>query len=146
MKVSSRFLAIFFIALVLCLQSCDTTGYDYLTVENKLPYSIKISGESESDLFLQPNESVEFEYGGEIGHISPFDNGETNLLYACTRGTIYFNDTVYITYQIGDVFEKNMRLIECWTVVEEKRGSHFATYSIDEQDYQNALLQCGYRK
>ena len=65
-----------------------------------------------------------------------------------TFATIRFNDSVSVTYHIEDTFAKSTLLKSCWEITKQHktRGSstHEVLYTIDDQDYQNALIQLDY--
>ncbi len=104
-----------------------------------------------TDSMVQPNEKVLLNSHRMDRQPSPFDNDEEYLYYAaCAYGTIRFNDSVSVTYHIEDTFDKSALLKSCWEVIKQHKtmgsSTHEVLYSIDELDYQNALIQCGYHK
>jgi hypothetical protein len=105
----------------------------------------------QADSIVQPNEKVLVYTQRMDRNPSPFDNDEEHLYYsACAYGTIQFNDSVYVTYHNDDTFAKSTLLKSSWEVTKQHKtkgsSTHEVLYTINEQDYQNALMQCGYRK
>ena len=105
----------------------------------------------QTDSIIRPNEKVHLYTQRMDRNPSPFDNDEDYLYYSsCAYGTIRFNDSVFVTYHSEDTFDKSTLLKSCWEVTKQHKtmgsSTHDVLYTIDEQDYQNALVQCGYRK
>lgn len=139
---------------VLCLSSCVYEPYfidDYYVLNNTSnPVKYVFYG-MQTDSIVQPNEKVLLYSQRMSQEPSPFDNDETHLYYSkCTFGTIHFNDSVSVSYHIEDTFAKSTLLKSCWEITKQHKtmgsSTHEVLYTIDEQDYQNALIQCGYRK
>ena len=138
--------------VLLCLHSCVYEPYfidDYYILNNTSnPIKYVFDG-MQTDSVIQPNEKV-FIYEQRMGRMpSPFDNDEVNLYFsACAFATIRFNDSVSVTYHIEDTFAKSTLLKSCWEITKQHktRGSstHEVHYTIDDQDYQNALIQLDY--
>ena len=103
----------------------------------------------QTDSVIQPNEKVFIYEQQRSREPSPFDNDEVNLYFsACAFATIRFNDSVSVTYHVEDTFAKSTLLKSCWEITKQHktRGSstHEVLYTIDDQDYQNALIQLDY--
>ena len=137
----------------LCLRSCVYEPYfidDYYVVNNTSnPVKYVFNG-MQTDSIVQPNEKVLLYSQRMDRQPSPFDNDEVYRYYsACAFSTIRFDDSVYVTYHVEDTFTKNTLLKSCWEITKQHKtmgsSTHEVLYSIDEQDYQNALIQCGYQ-
>ena len=150
----NKFVVAFFALSLFCLNSCVYEPYfidDYHIMNNtESPVMYRIRG-MQTDSIVQPNERI-FMYEQQMDrNPSPFDNDEEYLYFsACAFATIQFNDSVSVTYQSEDTFAKSTLLKSCWEVTKQHKtmgsSTHEVLYTIDEQDYQNALVQCGYRK
>ena len=153
MKNRLRFLLVIGVS-ALCLNSCVYESYfidDYYVVNNTSnPVKYVFHG-MQTDSIVQPNEKVLVYTQRMDREPSPFDNDEEYLYYAAGAcGTIRFNDSVFVTYHNDDTFAKSTLLKSCWEVTKQHKtkgsSTHEVLYTIDEQDYQNALIQCGYRQ
>lgn len=80
------------------------------------------------------------------------DAGTSISVWAMRDEIICFNDSVVLKYSdlSASYFEKSLWKKDCWEVLYysgDSRNKHYKLlYTIDEQDYQNALVQCGYRE
>ena len=148
-------LVLFAMALVivlLCLNSCVYEPYfidDYYILNNTSnPIKYVFDG-MQTDSVIQPNEKV-FIYEQRMDRkSSPFDNDEVNLYFsACAFAIIRFNDSVFVTYHVEDSFAKSTLLKSCWEITKQHKtmgsSTHEVFYTIDAQDYQNALIQLDY--
>ena len=146
-------MAMFGLAMVLlCLNSCVYEPYfidDYYVLNNTSNPIKYVYAGMQTDSVIQPNEKV-FIYEQRMGRKpSPFDNDEVNLYFsACAFATIRFNDSVSVTYHVEDTFAKSTLLKSCWEITKQHKtmgsSTHEVLYTIDEQDYQNALIQLDY--
>lgn len=131
------------------LQSCDPGFHDDLYLGNELNNSVLCIYMSDTTT-LNPNEEKIFFQMGGIGH-SLFDNYDENVFYYFPI-KIVFNDSLSISYEAENIasFEKTTLKKGPWEVVEQEGSSKNsrikAVYTIDEQDYHNALVQCGYEQ
>lgn len=152
-KAKFRLMAMLGLAIVLLsLNSCVYEPYfidDYYVLNNTSnPIKYVFDG-MQTDSVIQPNEKV-FIYEQRMDREpSPFDNDEVNLYFsACAFATIRFNDSVFVTYHVEDSFAKSTLLKSCWEITKQHKtmgsSTHEVLYSIDEQDYQNALIQLDY--
>ena len=120
-----------------------------------MDYAIKLKGNFEytwsdsiSEVVIQPGEKKEYVHQLGFGELPMcFDNGfdylEQPYFY---NTTIFFNDTVFVTYNNDCDFGEGLLLKRSWDVKETSARTYRYIYAIDEQDYQNALIQCGYAK
>jgi hypothetical protein len=153
LKNKLRFLLVIGVS-ALCLSSCVYEPYfidDYYVANNTSnPVKYVFNG-MQTDSIVQPNEKVLIYTQRMDRQPSPFDNDEVYLYFSkCTFGTIQFNDSVFVTYHVEDTFSKSTLLKSYWEVTKQHKtmgsSTHEVLYTIDEQDYKNALIQCGYRK
>lgn len=141
------------VVFLLCLNSCVYESYfkdDYYILNNTQNTVHCCFDEIQSDIVIEPDEKVFLKSVSGYRQPSPFDNSEVYLEYGWIKGTIHFNDSVSVTYSFDDTFDKSTYLLDCWDIVKEHKtmgsSTHEVLYTIDERDYQNALLQCGYDK
>lgn len=141
------------VVILVCLDSCVYEPYfkdDYYILNNTSNTVLCYFDEIKSDLVIEPDEKVFLKSVSGYRQPSPFDNDEAYLEYSWIKGTIHFNDSVSVTYSFDDAFDKCTYLLDCWDIVKEHKtkgsSTHEVLYTIDEQDYQNALFQCGYLK
>ena len=131
------------------LQSCDPGFHDDMYLTNELSNPVLCIYMSDTTT-LNPNEEKMFFHMGGIGH-SIFDNYYDDVFYFFPI-KIVFNDSLSISYEAENIalFEKTTLKKSSWEVVEHEGSSRNsslkAVYTIDEEDYHNALVQCGYEQ
>ncbi len=144
------------------LHSCVYEPYyiDNYLVSNKFSEPVKIFKGYTTDssfvhtdsLFIEKNNEMEFYEDRRSRHWSPFDSDEEFIFpFSNLYFHLCFNDSVSVFYKDFDSsFAKSMSRTACWAILSEHhtmgRSTHKVLYTIDEQDYQNALIQCGYGK
>lgn len=135
---------LFIITLSVLSFSCDKKGVLELYIVNQYTNTIKMEQRTYNDssnyiidtvYVLKPNAKIRIHRFSRIG--SPPEIKNTIATYA--YGNIIFNDSVSIFYTSSDTFQKNMCYGSCFKIVSENEYLDKATYTVDEEDYQNAL-------
>jgi hypothetical protein len=126
---------LFIITLNVLFFSCDKKGVLELYIVNQYTNTIKMEQRTYNDssnyvidtvYVLKPNAKIRIHRFSRIGSPPEIKN-------------IIFNDSVSIFYTSSDTFQKNMCYGSCFKIVSENEYLDKATYTVDEEDYQNAL-------
>jgi len=152
-RIDMKAKKIFLIAIIAFIcYSChyDSAYHEEYFVVNKMPKSLRIVCSVRGlldTLDLQPECEVLIKDWYDASYS---DAGTTLSVWAMRDEFICFNDSVVLKYSdlSASFFEKSLWKKECWEVLEyngKPRNTYYKLrYAIDEQDYQNALHQCGY--
>lgn len=129
------------------LISCDHYYYLDVVLKNNYSETIKLERRNYSDslnyvvdsiYILKSNASI------TINNYSSLGNRCLNMedaFFSIPYRNIIFNDSVSIFYSISDTFSKNMCYGSSFNIEDVDKYTQKATYVIDKEDYQNALIK-----
>jgi len=142
-----KFYSILSLVIFCCSCHYDPSFHEEYYVVNKMPTPVRITCSVIGllDTLVLPSGSealIKDWYNNSYG-----DSGATLTIWAMSEGAIFFNDSITLNYSdaSASTFEKSMWKKACWEVLENNekpRNTYYKLrYSIDEQDYKNAILQ-----
>ncbi|MGP1447740.1 MAG: hypothetical protein ACTTKO_09525 [Candidatus Limimorpha sp.] len=148
-----------YLSVLLACCSCqhDPSYHEEYYVLNKLPYAVRVCTNHHPISLTDSIITTVVEPDNEVlfidSHKSAYGNSGNDEFYEwiCEQHFVMFNDSIKIQYDTSTVgFDKTMWKKSCWELMYyngKPRNTHYKLrYTIDEQDYQNALKQCGYGK
>lgn len=145
-----------FMSVIFFMVSCSVEHICHLEVvmKNALPMELKIqvlevkplveSSNTDTNTFTIPSQgetSFTWDYLKQIDYPVYFNENQ------CDTIIVVFNDSVQVVFSREDNSKFNPILMENYeSLPTQKSWDGCLRYTFTEEDYQNALIQCGYRK
>lgn len=143
MKRSSYFILL--VTLCFVFSSCVTDPYNYQErlVRNRLSDNIVVV--TPKEIAVAPDSVCTV---GDDPHFVSIKESYDETDRIDFPITIRFNDTVSMQYTLQDTFAKSTCNLSCYEIDNHywkwRSKEQRITYTVDEQDYHNALVKCGY--
>lgn len=140
------------LSIVIC--SCIIEPNDWTTnryyLYNNLPYEITYLNIDSSKISVKPFEKtlIHTQNFENVYSSSSFSDLNDSPFIDINFGAIIFNDSISIQYSSEDVFSKTPIFCSFWKIIDKQKVSRYwynyeVEYTVDEEDYRNALAQSG---
>ena len=147
---------IFFVMILssIFLSRCIIEPNDWTTnhyyIYNTLPHEIIYVDKDSSQISIKPFEKtlIHTQNFENVYSSSSFSDLNDSPFIDINFGAIIFNDSISIQYSSEDVFSKTPIFCSFWKIIDKQKVSRYwynyeVEYTVDEEDYRNALAQSG---